>query len=85
MHFKVGITSNPPHRWANPQYGYMHDGYDHMEILAWDFRGAMIGLMEAALIMQFQHAAPRLCLNKKLGDDNRQDMSPQFLYVAYLP
>ena len=63
----------------------MHDGYSHMEIHACDLRGVMIGLMEATLIMHFQHATPRLCLNKKLGDDNRQDMSPQFLYVAYLP
>ena len=85
MRFKIGITWNPPYRWANPKYGYMHDGYHHMEILAWDFRGSMIGLMEAALIIHFQKEAPRLCLNIKKGDDNRQDMSPQFLYVAYLP
>ena len=85
LQFKIGITWNPPHRWANPQYGYQHDGFISMEILAWDFRAAMIGLFEAALINHFQREAPRLCLNKKLGDDNRQDMSPQFLYVAYLP
>ena len=41
--------------------------------------------MEAALINHFQKEAPRLCLNVKKGDDNRQHMSPQFLYVAYLP
>ena len=85
MQFKIGITWNPPHRWANLQYGYLHDGYIYMDILAWDFRGSMIGLMEAALIIHFQKEAPRLCLNVKKGDDNRQDMSPQFLYVAYLP
>jgi hypothetical protein len=85
LQFKIGITWNPPHRWANPQYGYQHDGFISMEILAWDFRAAMIGFFEAALINHFQREAPRLCLNKKLGDDNRQDMSPQFLYVAYLP
>ena len=85
MQFKIGITWKPPHRWANLQYEYLHDGYIYMEILAWDFRGSMIGLMEAALIIHFQKEAPRLCLNKKLGGDNRQDMSPRFLYVAYLP
>ena len=63
----------------------MHDGYDHMEILACDFRGPMIGLMESALIIHFQQATPRLCINVKVEDDNRQDMSPQFLYVSYLP
>ena len=85
MRFKIGITWNPPYRWANPKYGYMHDGYHHMEILAWDFRGAMIGLMEASLILHFQKEAPLLCLNVKVGDDNRQDITPQFLYVAYRP
>ena len=45
----------------------------------------MIGLMEASLILHFQKEAPRLCLNVKVGDDNRQDITPQFLYVAYLP
>ena len=85
MQFKIGITWNPPHRWANPKYGYMHDGYHHMEILAWDFRGAMIGLMEASLILHFQKEAPLLCLNRKIGDNNRQDITPQFLYVVYMP
>ena len=85
MRFKIGITWNPPYRWANPKYGYMHDGYHHMEILAWDFRGAMIGLMEASLILHFQKEAPLLCLNRKIGDNNRQDITPQFLYVVYMP
>ena len=86
MRFKIGITRNPPYRWANPKYGYMLDGYHHMGILAWDFRGCMIGLMESALIIHCQKEHPRLCLNVKKGDDNLQeDMSPQFLYVCYLP
>ena len=85
MQFKIGITWNPPYRWANPKYGYMHDDYHHMEILAWDFRGAMIGLMEASLILHFQKEAPLLCLNRKIGDNNRQDITPQFLYVVYMP
>ena len=79
MTFKIGITWNPPWRWLNPKYGYEHDGFSHMEILAWDYRGSIIGLMEAALINHFQTVAPRLCLNRKLGDDNRQEISPQFL------
>ena len=54
-----------------------------MEILAWDFRAAIIGLYEAALINHYQKGT--LCLNRKLCDDNRQDMSPQFLYVCYKP
>ena len=83
MTFKIGITWNPPYRWVNPTYGYQHDGFIQMEILAWDFRAAIIGLYEAALINHYQKGT--LCLNRKLGDDNRQDMSPQFLYVCYKP
>ena len=83
MTFKIGITWNPPYRWVNPTYGYQHDGSIQMEILAWDFRAAIIGLYEAALINHYQKDT--LCLNRKLGDDNRQDMSPQFLYVCYKP
>ena len=84
MQFKIGITWNPPYRWVNPTYGYQDEGYIYMDILAWDFRGCMIGLMESALIIHFQKEQPRLCLNVKKGDDNRQHMSPKFLYVAYL-
>ena len=83
--FKIGITWNPPYRWSNPKYGYVHDGYVLMEILAWDFRAPMIGVFEAALISHYQIDKPLLCLNKKLGDDNRQHMSPQLLYAAYVP
>ena len=83
--FKIGITWNPPHRWSNPKYGYVHDGYAYMDILAWDFRASMIGCFEASLISYYHVDKPLLCLNKKLGDDNRQKMSPYFLYVAYLP
>ena len=85
LQFKIGITWNPPYRWVNPTYGYQDEGYIYMDILAWDYRGCMIGLMESALIMNFQKEQPRLCLNVKKGDDNRQSMPPQFLYVAYLP
>ena len=85
MQFKIGITWKPPYRWVNPTYGYQDEGYIYMDILAWDFRGCMIGLMESALIIHCQKEHPRLCLNVKKGDDNLQDMSPQFLYVAYLP
>ena len=83
--FKIGITWNPPHRWSNPKYGYVHDGYAYMDILAWDFRASMIGCFEASLISYYHIDKPLLCLNKKPGDDNCQKMSPYFLYVAYLP
>ena len=83
MSFKIGITWNPPYRWVNPTYGYQHDCFIQMEILAWGFRAAIIGLYEAAFINNYQKGT--LWLSKKLGDDNRQDMSPQFMYVCYKP
>ena len=83
MSFKIGITWNPPYRWANTKYGYFHEGYSHMDILMWDFDARIIGLYEASLISNYQRDAK--CLNRKLGDDNRQDVSPHFLYVCYKP
>jgi hypothetical protein len=32
--FKIGITSDPFHRWVNPTYGYCREGYQNMTLLA---------------------------------------------------
>ena len=62
MSFKIGITWNPPHRWANTRYGYSHDGYKHMDILTWDCDARIIGLYETSLISNYQRDAK--CLNE---------------------
>ena len=71
--FKVGITWNPPYRWANERYGYMK-GYSRMHILLVDQNPRMCGTYEACVIKAFlKHAKLE---NVKAGDDNRQNVSP---------
>ena len=83
MSFKIGATWNPPNRRTNTKYGYFHEGYSHMDIPMWDFDARIIGLYEASLISNYQRGAEYL--NRKLGDDNRHDVSPHFLCVSYRP
>ena len=81
MYFKIGITWNPPYRWANRRYGYSGAGGTHMELLICDHDSRIIGVYEASLIAHFiRHEK---CLNNKRGDDNRQPVSPHFLYVVF--
>ena len=76
--FKVGITWNPPYRWANETYGYMQC-YSRMHILLVD-DSRMCGVCEAFVIKAFkQHAK---IANVKAGDDNRQNVSPHYLYLV---
>ena len=83
MFFKIGITWNPPHRWANRRYGYAQAGGSHMEILICDPDSRIIGVYESLLITHFQ--GHDKCLNIKDGDDNRQHVIPHFLYVVVGP
>ena len=83
MFFKIGITWNPPHRWANRRYGYAQAGGSHMEILICDPDSRIIGVYESSLITHFQ--GHDKCLNIKDGDDNRQNVSPHYLYVVVGP
>ena len=76
---KVGITWNPPYRWANETYGYMKD-YSRMHILLVDRDPRMCGAYEAYVIKAFQKHAK--INNVKAGDDNRQDVSPHYLYLV---
>ena len=76
--FKVGITWNPPYRWANETYGYMQH-YSRMHILLVD-DPRMCGACEAFVIKAFQQHAK--IDNVKAGDDNRQHVSPHYLYLV---
>ena len=64
MFFKIGITWNPPYRWANRKYGYSLVGCSHMEILMCDPNSQLIGLYEASLIDK--SPSHNKCLNKKV-------------------
>ena len=81
MYFNIGITWNPPYRWANTKYGYSHEGFSHMDILMWDLDDRIIGVYETSLIRTTMSHAE--CLNVKLGDDNRQAVPPYVLFVSY--
>ena len=77
--FKVGITWNPPHRWANDKYGYKMN-YSRMHLLLVDQSPSKCGLYEAYLIKMFKKHAK--IDNVKIGDDNRQDVAPHYVYIV---
>ena len=77
--FKVGITWNPPHRWANDRYGYKMN-YSRMHLLLVDQSPSKCGIYEAFLIRTFQRHAE--IDNVKIGDDNRQNVSPHYIYLV---
>ena len=77
--FKVGITWTPPHRWANDRYGYKMN-YSRMHLLLVDQSPSKCGIYEAFLIRTFQRHAK--IDNVKSGDDNRQTVSPHYVYLV---
>ena len=79
VRFKVGITWNPPNRWANDRYGY-NMNYSRMHLLLVDQVPAKCGLYEAFLIRTFEGHAK--IDNVKIGDDNRQTVSPHYVYLV---
>ena len=54
--FKIGITTDPAHRWGNCRYGYLHDlnNYQQMLILSED-ESAGAAMLEASLINTSRH------------------------------
>ena len=79
VRFKVGITWNPPNRWANDRYGY-NMNYSRMHLLLVDQSSAKCGIYEAFLIDKF--AGHAKIDNVKIGDDNRQTVSPHYVYLV---
>ena len=77
--FKVGITWNPPHRWANDRYGYKMN-YSRMHLLLVDKSPSKCGIYEAFLIKMFKKHAE--IDNVKTGDDNRQELAPHYVYLV---
>ena len=78
--FKVGITWNPPYRWINPRYGYAALGYHRLVLLMTDLDARICGTHESMMIRIFRKDGR--CDNTRQGDDNRQEVSPQFVYLA---
>ena len=81
--FKIGLTTNPLHRWHNETYGYRHmaDKFQKMTILMASALGLVAALLEAALIDRF--ATTPGCRNiAKGGEGVRDTIGPFFTYVV---
>lgn len=81
--FKIGITTNPVHRWHNERYGYRlsSDGFETMVLLLATDCGAAAAYLEAALIKQFQQT--RGCRNVASGGEGlRPTAGPFFTYLV---
>lgn len=79
--FKIGITSNPPQRYAS----YIQRGFTRMSVLAISNSIDLISMLEAALISEFQQHVG--CKNKwnsggEGGLDKRSLDPPFYAYVA---
>jgi hypothetical protein len=82
--FKIGLTCDPGHRWANERYGYMGSGlYSRMVVLAETATCEGAAFLEAMLI---RHYADKLgCQNNSKGGEGTHSASsgPCFVYLVY--
>lgn len=81
--FKVGISTDPGHRWFNASYGYGTEGkYARMLLIAIVKTMEAATYIEAALIREFRHHP--LCDNEAPGGEGAMlDVSPGFVYVVH--
>ena len=82
--FKIGLTSNPAHRWCNRDYGYQHTKkpcWTSMRIVGFLASGEAAGFLEAALIDRWQLDAR--CLNSASGGEGLScQEGPWSVYVV---
>ena len=79
--FKIGITSDPLHRWANPSYGYCREGYQSMTLLA-ATTPEWAAALECHLIDSALSAHGHGCRNVALGGESCPREPPVFVYVV---
>ena len=79
--FKIGITSDPLHRWANISYGYFRDDYRTMTLLAATTPEWAVAL-ERHLIASFRSAHGHGCRNDAPGGESSPPDPPVFVYVV---
>ena len=82
--FKIGITTDPFHRWFNSDFGYLHDGaYSSMTIIALVKSMEAASYLEAALIREFRDCGS--CQNEARGGEGAAADAPLgFVYVVSL-
>jgi len=80
--FKIGITTDPAHRWGNRRYGYLHDldHYQQMMILS-EIESAGAAMLEASLIKTFKHTPG--CRNTAPGGENVRQGCMVFTYIVF--
>jgi hypothetical protein len=83
--FKIGLTSDPWHRWGNRSYGYCLDKrFVGMTIIAVLHSSEGAAFLEASLIAEFQGCSQ--CLNDAPGGEGAAlDVCPAFVYYVYGP
>lgn len=79
--FKIGITTNPQHRFCNFCYGYHTEGYEQMVLLAatlpsWAAR------LEQCLISTF--GSKQGCRNVAGGGESTPSVGPVFVYLVWV-
>ena len=83
--FKIGITSCPAKRWANPVYGYVLDKRERwqgMKIICVTSNSFSAALVESMMISQFKDTPG--CRNEKPGGETASPgEGPHFTYVVY--
>ena len=79
--FKIGITSEPLHRWANLSYGYCREGYQTMTLLA-ATTPEWAAALECHLIDSALSAHGHGCRNVALGGESCPREPPVFVYVV---
>ncbi|CAE7260691.1 cpt [Symbiodinium sp. CCMP2592] len=82
-YFKIGLTSNPVHRWSNDGYGYLHSSnpsWNEMRIVGILASGEAAGFLEAALIDRWQR--DNRCTNSASGGEG---ISTQEGYLSPTP
>lgn len=86
IRFKIGMTCNPGHRWANLQYGYQRTGqYSRMHVLAETATAEGAAFLEAMLIKHF--ASWPGCENTAKGGEGMHNAAngPCYVYIVFMP
>ena len=79
--FKIGITSDPLHRWVNPSYGYYREGYQTTTVLA-ATTPAWAAALERHLIAWSRSAHGHGRRNDAPGGESSSHEPPVGVYVV---
>ena len=84
--FKIGATTDPMHRWHQPEWGYHRDAdFERLRVLGETRTAEGVCYLESALIALFRDRPG--CRNTALGGDgiaaHSAHVGPFFVYVVY--